>query len=433
LAAAKPITTMKDHTLRRRIVLAVTTDRSLRLLKGQPAYLSDLGWDVHLISNGDSGRDPQVELGPSPSVTFHRIPMERDPSIVADFVSMWRWFRLLRSLKPDVVCVGTPKAAMLGIWSSWLAMVPTRIYLIRGLRYETIKSPLVRQIFIAVERVTGRLATHVISVSASMGRVALEAGIGRRTGIDVIGAGSSNGVTILPDEDVARLKADREALLREMGLAHELATIGWVGRLTPDKGTTQLVRACQLLVQREVPFQLLMLGREDFEGSGHLEELRIMLQSAGVRYAHHDHVTDPERLMAQLDVLCLPSFREGLPNVPLEAAALGIPVVTSDATGCVDAVVHGQTGLIVPRSDVEALADALEALVTDSEMCREFGAAGRAWVMENFERRAVWRLYADYYAQAAEQALTICATGPKQRDETIRSLELPSTKGKDTS
>lgn len=385
------------------IVLAVTVDRSLRLLQGQPQFLVESGWHVHVVSAADSTKSRESFLGPSAGVRFHSLPMVRRPSPIHDATALVRWLLLLRRVRPDVVCVGTPKASLIGLVAARTLSVPGRIYLLRGLRFESAEG-LLRQLLIAVERATCRLATEVVAVSPSVRTAALAEGIGDPDRLSVLGAGSSNGVAAPDSMQLRALRARRATGRRALGLSTDSPTVGYVGRLTTDKGVLDLAKACAELVGAGVDLQLMMVGAED--ESGHVVEVKRLLEGANVRYALTGYVERPEEMMALMDVFCLPSTREGLPNVCLEAAALELPVVTTTATGCCDAVIPDVTGLVYPVSCIDGLVRSLQRLVLDEPLRLAMGAAGSEWVRAVFGRDVVWGRYESFYRSLVPSALT---------------------------
>lgn len=383
------------------IVLGVTSDVSFRLLHGQPAYLAERGWVVHVVSGGDSGDSPESRLGPSPRVTFHQVPMVREPAPLADLRSLVGWARLLRRLRPDVVCLGTPKASLVGLLAARMVGVPARIYLIRGLRYET-EQGVRRALLLRLERLAAGCATHVVSVSASVRQVALDDGVARRTGIDVLGSGSSNGVVVPTDDEIGERRRRGLRALLALGLDPSRPVVGFVGRLTPDKGLHTLVEAFARLHRGGSEAQLLVLGAN--EAPAYARQVRHALAASGAPHAFAGHVSGPEDLTSVMDVLCLPSHREGLPNVCLEASAMGLPVVTTTATGNRDAVRDGSTGALFPAGDAIRLSEVLQAMLADPVGARAMGAAGRAWMRTDFARPEVWRRYDGYYRSASAGA-----------------------------
>jgi glycosyltransferase involved in cell wall biosynthesis len=148
--------------------------------------------------------------------------------------------------------------------------------------------------------------------------------------------------------------------------------------------------ALRQLPSRGTDVQLLLVGAAESGGED-------PLAAAGATVVRTGFVTDPERYYAAMDLLCLPTFREGFPNVVLEAAAAGIPTVTTDATGAVDSVVDGETGLVVPVRDATALADAIGRLSAESELRARLGAAARVRARERFARPVVWAAQEEFY------------------------------------
>jgi len=371
----------------------VTIDDSLQFLRGFPELLASRGWDVHLVSTNGPRLAAYAE---SSRVVTHAVRMERDPRPIRDAAALMRWVALIRRVKPDVAYVGTPKAGLLGIIAGWVTRVPARIYVLRGLRLETATGRQ-RQLLIGLEKLTMRLATSVICVSDSLREVAVDMRLAPPRKLIVLGAGSSNGV----DVDLFRPNrlpaAERVHALVELGLNPTQPVIGFVGRLTRDKGLDELADALVVLGANGVEAQLLIVGGVD-DPSGELATRR--LAATGARVVATGYRNDPENVYQLMTVLCLPSHREGFANVSLEAAASGVPIVGSNATGVRDGIVDGRTGFTVPLGAPERLAAAIEALLRDDALAEQFGAAARERVIAMFDRGKVQELYADAMTSA---------------------------------
>ena len=378
-------------THRRRIVIGVTSDVSLRLLSGFPAFLAEEGWDVHVVCS------PGPVLASTPEakgVTFHALAMEREIALLADARALVQWVRLLRRLRPDVVTVGTPKAALLGGVAAWLARVPFRVYHQRGLRLET-AAGLSRGVLSFTERLTAAASHVVVAVSPSLRDRLIHLGLVNSGKVVVLGSGSSNGVD-LREFGSNRFDAESTAATgHATGLLPGVPAVGFVGRLSVDKGLRELAAAAAHLARSDVPFQLLVVGPSEDEASkAALEGIR----RSGVHVVTTGPVADPAVYYQLMSVLCLPTHREGFPNVVLEAAAAERPTVTTNATGAVDAVVDGVTGLRVGVGDADALARALRRLLTDEEYTTELGQAARRRAESEFARADVWRAHAALFA-----------------------------------
>ena len=390
------------------------------------------------------------------------LDIARDPSVLGDLRTLVAIVRVIRRERPVGIVSGTPKAALLGAVAGWLTRVPVRVHLLLGLRVETMTG-LGRVAQLAAERLTVRLSTETVAVGEGMRRRAVELGLDLREA-QVVGRGSANGVDVArfaaagrelasdlrsdagsgtasgPDSDIGsgtdalvRFEAGlgrTQAARRVVGLAPEPEgpVVGFVGRLAVDKGLDCLVAAVRRVRADGVPAQLVLVGPDD--GVDHLApETRAALGEPWV--VRPGLVADTASVYAAFDVFCLPSRREGLPTVVLEAAAAGVPVVVSDATGTADTVDDGRTGLIVPVDDVEAWAAAVAGVLGDPGGASRRAVLGREFVREHFAAEVVRQRYCDLYERRLRAAGAVLrapsadpapahapASGPAQPDLT---------------
>lgn len=377
-------------TTRPRILLGVTIDGSLGLMEGLPQYLVDQGWDVHVVS----APGPRLDaLSSVEGVSTHAIAMVRDPSPFADLKSLIAWIALLRRVNPDVISVGTPKAGMLGSIAGLLTRVPHRVYHLRGLRLET-ETDIQRRIFSAIERLTMAASHRVLSVSKSLRQRVIDLGLVNQSKVVVIGAGSSNGVDVSRFQNTGIESKNTEGLALDLGLVPGVPVVGFVGRLARDKGLDVLVRARRILAERGIDYQLLIVGGiDDSSGADRINQLR----QTGRPLIQTGHVSDVSPYYRIMDILCLPTLREGFPNVVLEAAAMGVPTVTTSATGAIDSVVDEETGLIAEVASSHDLADKLGRLIMDESLRCALGKNARIHVKSNYERRHVWSQLDEFY------------------------------------
>ena len=374
---------------RDKVLLAVTTDSSLDLLGELPAGLISDGWDVHIIANPG----PRLRsIGELPFVTAHPVDMRREPAIVRDVWSLCRWIAVLGRVRPDVVSAGTPKAGFLGMVAAKLMRTPHRVYVLRGLRLENERG-LRLALLTVLEKITALCATNVIAVSPSLRAVYLDKRLASPTKIRVLGSGSSKGVDgfVFRPALGRELKQD-ERFSQQIGLVKSIPVVGLFGRQTEDKGLDVFFEAVNILWREKVNFQVLIAG--DDESSGNLELLESMALGTVIRLPRVDNLARYYRL---LDVFCLPTLREGLPNVVLEAQATGVPVVTTDATGAIDSIAPGKTGIIAKAGDSHSLATALSSLLGDVGLRGKLGSQSRAWVWEEFGSGRVTSLHRQFY------------------------------------
>jgi glycosyltransferase involved in cell wall biosynthesis len=298
-------------------------------------------------------------------------------------------------LKPDIVQAHTPKGGLLGMLAARAAGVRCRIYQMRGLPLMTARG-LMRSLLTLTEQISCAQATRVICQSPSLMSAALEERLCAPERIGVVLKGS-NGVDALGRFDPSRHAGRREGLRAQWGLPKDALVIGFVGRLVRDKGLVELWEAWQLLRSRIPTLHLLLAGPFEPRDPVPAEIVEALKSDARVHLV--GFTADTPAVYAASDVVTLPSYREGFPNVPLEAAAMGLPVVATTIAGCVDAVEDEVTGLLVPARDSLALAGALERYASDSSLRRAHGQAGRARVCSEFQRERIWAAQLELYAR----------------------------------
>jgi glycosyltransferase involved in cell wall biosynthesis len=368
------------------ILVGVTRHETCLVLRGRLRALREAGFRVTVVSNPGVFLDRTAALEGVHAVS---IPIRRGIAPMADVISLVRLWQLIGRLRPDIVEFSTPKAGLLGTLAARLRRVPRRVYMLRGLKLEA-ASGLKRRLLLAAERMASRCAHAVLCNSRSLKAEALALGIAPASGLHLLGEGSSNGV------DVDRFSPGRSMVRTRLRLPEQAKIVGFVGRLTRDKGLPELIEAFDQILLREPDAHLLLVGwfdnGEDFLPAGLRERI-----TAHPRIHLTGYVADPLPFYRAMDIMVLPTMREGFPNVVLEAGATGIPVVTTLSTGSRDSVVPEVTGLLIPPGYPEAISEAVCKLLADPERARRMGRAARAWVIENYVDEHVMRLTSCFY------------------------------------
>lgn len=367
------------------ILFGVTSSVSVGFFDGQLKDLQRRGWTCTVVASPDVPMqlDSFSAAEGVPTISLH---MEREITLSQDVRALWHALRILVRTRPAITNVGTPKAGLVLGLAAAVTRVPLRVYALYGLRLETVTGAK-KTLLMLTEKLSMAAAHKVVCVSPSLRDRVLELGLAKSDKVTVNGCGSVNGVAI-PDADFERLAGDKQV-------------IGFVGRLTRDKGVEHLVDAFHLITEEFPDAQLLLIGVPDTADplpertlEGIREDPRI--QAVG-------RVPDLSPYYRQMSVLVLPSFREGLPSVLLEAAAHAVPVIASDVTGARDGVIDGQTGWMVPAGDSREVADALRSCLRAPDGAKAKGLAGREWVLRSYSQPTVWQYKHDFYVDAMYQ------------------------------
>jgi glycosyltransferase involved in cell wall biosynthesis len=368
------------------IIVGVTHPQTCLILSARLRTLREAGFRVLLVSGpGELLDSTAAREGVEPIA----IPMHREISPFADLVSLLRLWLLIARRNPDLVEFSTPKAGLLGTLAAMLCGVPQRVYMLRGLKCET-ATGLKRRILFAAERLAAACAHVVLCNSESLRAQALAMGLAPRHKLRLLGEGSSNGV------DIKRFTPGPTHVREKLGIPRDAKVVGFVGRLTIDKGLPELVEAFDTILLAEPRAHLLLVGWFDAAEDALSVELRARI----LRHPRIDctgFVSNTAPYYRAMDVLVLPTWREGFPNAVLEAAASGIPVVTTHSTGARDSVVSEVTGLIIPPGYPQAISEAVLKIIGDPARQRRMGLAARAWILDHYLESRVLGMTADYY------------------------------------
>ena len=379
-----------------RLVHITTVPITLRFLRGQAGYMRQRGLYVHVISS------PGEELnsfGREERVPTRAVGMARRIAPLHDVGSLIRLSRELYRIRPTIVHAHTPKGGMLGMLAAWLTRVPLRIYHLHGLRYMTARGWR-RRLLMATERLSCSLATRVLCVSDSIRDVAIADTLCEPGKIVVLAGGTINGVDADGAFNPDRFDpGTRPTVRHKLGIPDDALVIGFVGRIVRDKGIHELAEAWGRL-RHDCPDAHLVLAGP-IEPQDPIDP--IVLRSLGDDSRVHltGMMADTASLYVAFDLVALPTYREGFPNVPLEAAAMRLPVVATHIPGCVDAVDDGVTGTLVPARDAEALREAIASYLADETRRTAHGVAGRERVLRAFRQEDIWDAVYQEYARVA--------------------------------
>jgi glycosyltransferase involved in cell wall biosynthesis len=386
-----------EHTIR--VAHVTTVDISLDLLLlGLLRSLTRAGYEVTGISAPGSSVPAITAAG----ITHVSVPMTRRAfSPLADLRALWRLYRAFKVGAFTIVHTHTPKAGIYGRWAAKLARVPIVVHTSHGLVFQEGSPAAIRMLFTALERTAAACSDLVFSVNREDLAAMVSNRIAPPEKLRMHGNGGL-GVNVehfdrarLAPQDVERNRVD-------LGIPEGARVVGFVGRLVREKGLPNLLEGVRSLRSTlGGKLCILVIGpRDDAKPDAVTPAIAYDygLGDVAIFAGMRSRMEMPE-LYALMDVLVLPSQREGFPLVLAEAASMGVPVIATDIRGCREAVEAGRNGVLIPAGDASALACVLGALLYDRRELLRLGREGRRVALERFDERLVFERVAAEYAR----------------------------------
>jgi glycosyltransferase involved in cell wall biosynthesis len=407
--AAAQFRAMAPHLYGRRSIVKIahvtTVGISLYgLLLNQMRSLREEGYEVVAISS-PSSFGPSIEAA---GIRHIPIPISRNITPVADLISLWRLWRVMRRERFAIVHTHTPKAGLLGQLAARLAGVPLVVNTVHGFYLHSGMSPVARRIYLLLEKLAATCSDRILSQNTEDIELAVREHVCQREKIKFLG----NGVDLTQFDPDAISTENVESFRAELGLKPGAPVVGFVGRLAAKrKGFADFLAAAQKISARVPDCRFLIVGESD-----HGKADAMKASAAGV-HGMTDHClfvgqrdgSELPHFYKLMDVLVLPSIFEGLPRVVMEASAMGVPAVVTDVKGNREAVLHGCNGLLVPLGDVPALAAAVVRILTDRELATKMGVNGRAMALERFDEQALFATVKNEYRRLLSEKRRLSA------------------------
>jgi glycosyltransferase involved in cell wall biosynthesis len=367
--------------MKKKFLIVTTIPMSLNFFKGQIRYLSQY-FDVELVSG--PGEDLET-ICKAEGVNAHGVKMQREISPIKDIQSLCKLILLFKKVRPHIVHGNTPKAGLLSMTSAWICGVPKRIYFIHGLRYEGAEG-FKRILLLNMERLTCYFANEVFTVSYGVKEKLKSDNITDKK-IQINGYGSINGInsnTFLPDT------VQKQKYHQEQQLPDNTIIFGFVGRIVRDKGINELVEAFLLIAEKHPNTKLLLVG--DYEED--LDPIDIITKKA-IQSNNNIIITgwqkDIRPYLNLMDVFVLPSYREGFGISIMEAAAMNIPTICSNISGCNEIIKDGFNGKLISPKSVDELYGAMEIFIENPNLILQMGKVSRDYILNKYDQNFVWK------------------------------------------
>lgn len=384
---------------KKKLIRITTVPISLeKLLSGQLEFMK-AHYEVVAVS---SEPDKLADFGKSQGVRTKAIGLTRKLTPIQDLKALFQLYFYLRKERPFIVHSHTPKAGTIGMLAAWMAGVPHRLHTVAGLPLLVAKGNK-RRLLDFVENITYASATKVYPNSNGLRDIILQNGYCKPGKLKVIGKGSSNGIDTAYFDPTLFPETDRLALRTQFGISPTDTVFLFVGRLVKDKGIQELVEAFSRLETQFPDARLWLVGNYEADLDP-LDSATLTAIKNSPKIIEAGYQNDVRPFLAASDVLAFPSYREGFPNVVLQAGAMQLPSIVSNINGCNEIISHRENGLIIPPADASALQKAMVEMLTHKEMVVQMSKVCRLKVQENYEQNVVWNaILAEYRALERRQ------------------------------
>ena len=363
--------------MKRKLIRIATIGATLDiLLKGQLSYLNR-NYEVIAVSDDDK---ELKNVGEREGIRIKGIPMKRDISLLNDLTSLYFLYKFFKKEKPSIIHSNTPKGSLLSMIAGKAAGIKHRVYTVTGLRFEG-ETGMKRKLLKNMERLSCYFATKVIPEGNGVKETLRKEKITSKP-LEIIHNGNINGI------DLNWYKpSDKE---KNKSIGQNNITFCFIGRIVRDKGIIELTEAFSRLYDKYRNIELLLVG--PFEKD--LDPIPERTEKAIISHPAINHVgfqSDVRPWLEKSDILAFPSYREGFPNVVLQAGAMGLPCIVSDINGCNEIIKNRYNGLIIPSRDTDALYESMESIIKDRNLTETLTANARNAISTRFDQKDVWR------------------------------------------
>lgn len=375
----------------KKLLVGLTTGLSVVLMEGQMEYFRKRGYKTYLMC---PKLDRVEEYCAKEGCEHLNLNITRDISLLHDIISFIKIITLFLRIKPDIINLGTPKVSLLGMMAGRLLRIKNRIYTCRGFRFES-ESGFRRWVLIQMEKITAACAHEIICISPSLRNYAINNRIFTPQKTTVIHKGSSNGFDLKKFSPLVINPKGRIDLIKKFDLEGRFV-FGSVTRLIDRKGIKELYLGFSSLKKKYSDITLMIVGKieeDQFSDKSIISEMRS--DAAVILTGSQKNIS---LFLSVMDVFVLPAWWEGFGNVYVQAAAIGIPVIGTTATGAIDAVEEGFNGFKVAPREVKPLIEKMERLYLDRELRIRLGKNGPEWA-KNFDSRIIWEGMEEIYSK----------------------------------
>jgi glycosyltransferase involved in cell wall biosynthesis len=365
-----------------------------KLLENQLEFMKS-NFDITAIACSESEGTYLEEYGREVGMKTFPIEFTRAITPIQDLKAILKLYKFLKKEQPEIIHSHTPKAGMVSMIAAKLAKVPIRIHTVAGLPLEEASG--MRKILLkSIEKITYAAATIVLPNSNGLKQILVQYNLCSEKKINIIGKGSSNGINsdYFAPEKIS--EAEVTNLKSELGFKGDETILIYIGRLVKDKGVNELITTFDAISRSNSNCKLLLLGYYE-QDRDPLSEDTIRMIKENPSIIERGFIKDIRPYLLLSSFLVFPSYREGFPNVVLQAAAMQLPAIVTNINGCNEIIQHNYNGIIIPKKNSKALKDAILYLIENKSVLENMKSSSRNFVIENFSREIIWNELLNVY------------------------------------
>ena len=348
-------------------------------------------YKVHYVCN-----EPDVNNIKVPNDGYHCVNIQRKISLIQDIKALWELYRYFRQEKFDAVHSVTPKAGLLTSIAAFFARVPVRIHIYTGQVWAN-KKGFMRFMLKTMDRIIALFDNHILVDGEGQRQFLIKNKVVSEKNSRVLGSGSICGVNLDRFKPSVDIRSEKR---KELGINDLKTVFVFMGRLNHDKGVYELLSAFNRLASEREDVYLLLFGHDEENVSTTFVDYSHIKTASN--FCYYGATPEPQNMLQAGDVFVLPTYREGFGSSVIEASALGLPVICSDAYGVMDAMVDNVTGMRCKVGDVESLYNAMVKLAGDKNLQTELGQNGRDRVINEFSGADVTKHWLQFYADVVK-------------------------------
>jgi glycosyltransferase involved in cell wall biosynthesis len=369
---------------KKKLVRITTVPLSLdKILDGQLAFMNN-HYEVIAVS---SEKEYLIRCAKNEGVRFKHIEMTRKITPIKDFISLIKLISFLKKERPLIIHSHTPKAGILAMLASKITNIPIRLHTVAGLPLMEEKGSK-KKLLELIEKLTYSFSTFVFTNSNGLYKYIIENNYVSKNKLKVIGNGSSNGVDINYFSPTSVSVKEKEKLKLSLGILENDFTFVFVGRIVADKGINELINAFDTISFQNNAIKLLLVGEQE----SHLDPLNentLKLISTNKNIIKTGFQKDIRPFLAVSDALVFPSYREGFPNVIMQAGAMELPVIATNINGCNEIIINEKNGVLIELKNNGAIVKAMVRLIEDEAFYKNLKSNARSMIVSRFERKVI--------------------------------------------